>query len=261
MFNWAPLENEEAFDVALHIGTLAAVVVYFFFEWLLIFGSYIGDVRQGRWLGTTRGSLLPKIIVASVPGAIIGKLFDKRIEDFFWNDNSHIWMIAVSLAVFGLLLLISEIKGSQRRDMTDISYRDALIIGAAQALALVPGVSRSGVTIFAALFLGLTRPAAARFSFLMATPIIAGAALLKVRQLHHLDASLFIGIAVSGVVGILTIGFLLKYVQTRRYAVFAYYRWILAAVVLTLFFTRHQASGPSPAALSAVRQAQAALKE
>ncbi len=242
LFGWPFPEEKQAFDVALHFGTLFAVLIYFFFDWLQICASYIGDLRQKRWLGGTTGGLLPKVILGTIPGAVAGKLLEKPLEDFFYHDLSHIWMVAVSLSVFGLLLLISERVGSQSRDVKHITYRDALIIGSAQALAILPGVSRSGVTILAALLLGLARPAAARFSFLMATPIIAGAALLKIKEIKpaDFDLSLLTGVLMSAIVGILAIRFLLKYVQTRRYAIFVYYRWFIAVVVLAVFILRQR---------------------
>ncbi|MBX7244159.1 MAG: undecaprenyl-diphosphatase UppP [Candidatus Sumerlaeaceae bacterium] len=240
LFQWPDVENEMAFDVALHLGTLLAIVLFFFTDWLMIVASYIGDLRMKKWKGGAKGSLLPKIIIATIPAAVIGKLFEKKIEAFFYGDNSNIWMLAVTLSVFGLLLLIAEKVGKNSRDLADIGYAMALTIGCAQALALIPGTSRSGVTIFAGLLFGLTRPAAARFSFLMATPITAGAVLLKIKDLRGIEdyTPIIIGILVSAIVGILAIKVLLKYVQTRSYAVFAFYRWILAAVVLWFYFQR-----------------------
>jgi undecaprenyl-diphosphatase len=230
--------NIMAFDVALHFGTLIAVGVYFFFDWLLIAASYIGDLRQKRWLGGPRGSLLPKIVMATVPGAVIGKLFEEKVDAFFYTGTQNLWIVAVAMAVFGLFLLIGERMGKQDRDTDGITYLHALLIGCAQALAAVmPGVSRSGITILAGLLIGLKRPAAARFSFLLATPIIAGSALLKMRELHA-DMALAVGVLTAAVVGMLAIKFLLKYVQTRSYAIFVYYRWIVAAAVLALFYVR-----------------------
>jgi len=229
-----------AFDVALHIGTLLAVVLFFFFDWLMIIASYVGDLRQKLWLGGTTGSLLPKIVLATIPGAILGKLFEHKLEAFFYDDPSHIWMIAVTMAVFGIALAAVEWFGVHKRDMKQITYPDAIIIGCFQALAIVPGTSRSGVTIFAALLLGLNRPTAARFSFLIATPIILGACVLKVRDLQTADSytPILVGILVSALVGIVAIKGLLHYVQNRSYLVFAWYRLAFAAGLVTLFFVR-----------------------
>lgn len=242
LFGWKPISGQLTFDVALHLGTLIAVGTYFFFDWLLIVASYIGDLRQKRWLGGAKGSLLPKIIVGTIPAAVVGKLFEDPIERRFYEDTGLVWVLALTLAVFGLFLLIAERTGKQKRELQNIGYRDALIIGVIQCLALIPGVSRSGSTILAGLILGLTRPAAARFSFLLATPITAGAVLLKLMDLSSsdMDASLAVGTVTSAVVGLLAIWFLLRYVQTRRYDIFVYYRWVLAAAVLWFFLARQQ---------------------
>lgn len=249
---WRAPDKELAFDVALHLGTLIALLAYFFLDYFVITAHYIGDLRQKRWLGGPKGSLLPKLVVATIPGAVAGLLFEKKIEATFYGNSHHIWVLAVTLSVFGLLLLIAEKRGKQNRELTDITYRDALLIGCAQALALIPGVSRSGVTIFCGLLFSLTRPAAARFSFLLAVPITAGAVVAKMPDFLHsaFDWSLVVGTASSAIVGLLAIMFLLKYVQTHSYAIFVYYRWILAAAIIATCFQRgdFHAQEPSPQA-------------
>lgn len=266
LLQWQTPDNEQAFDVALHFGTLFAVLIYFFFDWLLIVASYIGDVRQGRWLGGRKGSLLLKIGLATIPGAITGKLFEKRIEELVYDDPRNIWILAVTMTIFAIALVISERIGKQDKELDQITYGQAFIIGCCQALALVPGVSRSGVTILAGLFLGLTRVSAARFSFLLATPLIAGACVLKGRQLHSSDwsAALYTGVATSAIVGVLTIRILMKYVQSHRYLIFAYYRWAVAALILGFYYHRSKtgqlvppgtpASAPPAAAAALTRQ-------
>jgi undecaprenyl-diphosphatase len=240
VLRWEPLHNQMAFDVALHFGTLLAVVLYFAFDWLMIIASYIGDLRQRRWLGGARGSLLPKIIVGTIPGAVVGKLLEEPIESYFYTHSEGMWVLALTLALMGLLLVVAERAGKQARSETDISYLDALIIGSAQALAVIPGVSRSGITILTGLFLGLRRPAAARFSFLLATPIIVGAVVLKVKDLRPADFDwpLFAGVLSAAVVGLVAIRFLLRYVENRRYDIFAIYRWVLALVVIGVWYWR-----------------------
>lgn len=240
LFKWETPDNMMSFDVALHLGTLFAVLIYFFFDWLMIIASYIGDLRMKKWKGGARGSLLPKIVIGCIPGAVGGWLLEEHVETLFYNDARSIWMLAVTLSVFGLALLISERVGKQEYKETQITYSHALIIGIAQVFAIVPGVSRSGITIFAGLMLSLTRPAAARFSFLLGTPIIAGAAILKIGELHASDfnASLFLGILSAAITGMLAIKLLLTWVQHRSYGIFVYYRWLLAAVVLVVFYLR-----------------------
>lgn len=240
LLRWDTPDNIMAFNVALHLGTLFAVLVYFFFDWLMIIASYIGDLRMKRWKGGVRGSMLPKVLLGTVPAVLAGLVLERHIEEMFYRETDKVWIIGILLALFGLFLLLGELFGRKERGEDAIGYRDALLIGVAQAFAIIPGVSRSGVTILAALLVGLTRPAAARFSFLLGTPVIAGAALLTMGDLHVADLSLplFIGILTSAVTGILAIKVLLKWVQHRSYGVFVYYRWLLAAVVLVVYYLR-----------------------
>ena len=155
-----------AFDVVLHLGTLLALIVFYWREWLEMVLSLVnGD--------SVRRRLLFLLIVASVPGAIIGVLLEKQAETIFRSPV----LIAVTLATLGLILWAADAFGSKKRKIDDLTFVDALLIGLSQALAIIPGVSRSGATITTARFLGIDRPDAANFSFLMATPIIAGAGL------------------------------------------------------------------------------------
>lgn len=240
--DWQAHENAMAFDVALHIGTLVAIILYFFFDWAMITASYIGDIRQGNWKGSKTGSLFPKIALATIPAAILGKLFEEPIEHYFYDQRDNIWMLAVTMSMFGLALLLAERYGKKQRDVPDITYRDALYIGCFQAMALIPGTSRSGVTIFGGLLLGLARPAAARFSFLVALPITFGACVLKSKDLRGTEdwSPLIVGITTSAIVGVLAIKGLLKYVEHRKYDIFAWYRFAFAAGLLALFFTKTQ---------------------
>jgi undecaprenyl-diphosphatase len=238
--NWPEHENMMAFDVALHIGTLLAIIIFFFFDWAMIVASYIGDLRMKNWKGSKTGSLFPKIVIATIPAAIMGKIFEEPIEAFFYDNRDNIWMLAITMSLFGMALLVAERYGKQKRDVKDITYQDALIIGCFQAMALIPGTSRSGITILGGLLLGLARPAAARFSFLAALPVTFGAVVLKSSDLKGTTdwSPLIIGIAVSAVVGLIAIKGLLTYVQHRSYDVFAWYRFLFAIGLLVLFFTR-----------------------
>lgn len=238
--DWPHHENMMAFDVALHIGTLVAIILFFFFDWLMIVASYIGDLRQKNWKGGRKGGLLPKIAIATIPGAILGKTFERPIESFFYDNRDNIWMLAVTMILFGFGLLLAEKFSKQTRDVEDVTYRDALFIGCFQAIALIPGTSRSGITILGGLILGLARPAAARFSFLAATPITFGAVVLKSRDLRGTEdwSPLIIGITVSAIVGMIAIKGLLKYVQTRSYNIFAWYRFLFALGLLALYFSK-----------------------
>jgi undecaprenyl-diphosphatase len=171
-------------------------------------------------------------MVGAVPGAVAGLLLDDLAEAALRNPL----LIAGTLTAMGLLLLAADYWGARNREMRDIGWADALVIGSAQALAIIPGVSRSGITIAAARIRGIEREAAARFSFLLGTPIIAGAAVFKLRHIVTTPSAItgpFVtGVVVAGVVGALTIGVLLRYVQRAGLGIFVLYRVLLALVVL-----------------------------
>jgi undecaprenyl-diphosphatase len=222
-------QHSLAFDVALHLGTLVAVLYAFAGDWWRMATSAVRGLTRGRPFSEPCGRLLGLIALASLPGAIAGKLLDDWAETTFRSPA----LVAAAMAVMGVILLIADrrIGGKQ---VSDVSLAIALLIGAAQALALIPGVSRSGATISAALLLGLRRDEAARFSFLLATPITFGAALLKVPHLLRTASDLgpvVAGLVAAAVVGWLSIFFLLRYVRTRNYRPFVWYRFAFALVV------------------------------
>jgi len=218
-----------AFDVVLHLGTLLALLLFYWREWLdMVLSLANGNRIQRR--------LLFLLIVASVPGAIIGILLEKQAETIFRSPV----LIAATLAILGLLLWAADGIGSKKRKIHDITFLDALFIGLSQALAIIPGVSRSGATITTARFLGIDRPDAANFSFLMATPIIAGAGLLEARKFFHsgLTPQLGWGFAASAVFGLVAIVWLLRFVRTHSYRSFAIYRIALAVLVAAVALAR-----------------------
>jgi undecaprenyl-diphosphatase len=219
-----------AFDVVLHLGTLLALVVFYWREWLEMAMSLVNGDRVRR-------RLLILLIVASVPGAIIGVLLEKQAETTF---RSHYVVIAVTLATLGLFLWAADEFGSKKRKIDDLTFVDAIIIGFSQALAIMPGVSRSGATITTARFLGIERADAANFSFLMATPIIAGAGLHEAHKAFNagLTPQLGWGFGASAVFGLIAIVWLLNYVRTNTYRPFAIYRIVLAAVVVAVALAR-----------------------
>ena len=229
-----------AFDLALHLGTLVAVLYAFLGDWIRIFSSAFRGLRAGNPLREPGGRILALLAVASIPAGVMGLLLEKWAETTFRSPA----LVAVDMAVMGLVLFLADRRApesdSALRDTIDISWRDALLIGVAQCTALVPGVSRSGSTISMALFLGHKRPEAARFSFLLATPITFAAVLLKVPHLLETggDPSIWIGMVTAAVVGLLSIRVLLAYVKTRTYRPFAYYRWAFALVVLAAYIAR-----------------------
>lgn len=214
------------FDVALHVGTLAAVVAYFWADWLRL-------LRAAPHPRTPDGRLLWLLVVGAIPGGIAGVLLDSLAEQALRSPL----LIAGTLALMGLALLAADRWSRRDRDLHDIGLADALWIGAAQALAIVPGVSRSGITIAVARARGVERTAAARFSFLLGSPIILGAALFKLRHLADtpsvLSGPFFAGIATAAVVGALSIGVLLRYLRHAGLGIFVLYRLLLAALVVT----------------------------
>jgi len=224
-----------AFDVALHLGTLAAVLGAFLGDWYRLVAGTIQALWGRTWNAEAR--TLGTLALASVPGAVAGLLLDKWAETTFRLPA----LVAVSMAVMGAVLFLADRRADPGGD-SEPTLRDALLIGAAQALALVPGVSRSGATISMALFLGYRRGEAARFSFLLATPITAGAALVKVPKLFGPGAGdhsfVLLGILISAVVGLLSIRVLLAYVRTRDYRPFVFYRFGFALLVAAVLLLR-----------------------
>jgi undecaprenyl-diphosphatase len=233
-----------AFDVALHLGTLIAVVLYFLREWLQLIFCGLGfhypqrapehQVMQNR-------RLFWYLVAGTIPGALVGFFFEHRIEEYLRNPVP----IACAMIAVAFLMWYAEYAGRLDRHIDQTSLGDSLAIGTGQALALFPGVSRSGITISVGLFRGMTREAAARFSFLLATPLIAGAAatelpkLIKAHRAGGLDlpmSTLAISVAVSAIVGYLVIAFFLHYLQTRTLKIFIYYRILFGIVVLLLAF-------------------------
>jgi undecaprenyl-diphosphatase len=237
------------FDVALHAGTLVAVLIYFAGLWIRILRAAFGaNVRIDDESGAA-GTLSPQelrqqrmllwlLMLGTIPGAIIGKLFEAQAEEAFRQPA----LVASLMILVALIMWWAEKAGSQRKHLTQTTAVDALTVGIAQAAAIMPGVSRSGSTIAAGLFRGLTRDAAARFSFLLATPIIAGACLLNAIHLRHtgipadMKQAFIVGTAVSAVVGYITIAAFIRYLRTRTLKIFIVYRIIFGIIVLALVF-------------------------
>ena len=225
-----------AFDVALHLGTLLAVVAAFARDWWTLLGSGLRCLLKGRPFEEQGARTLWRLVLASVPGGLIGLLLDHWAETTFRAPL----LVAFNMALLGLVLLLADRKASASGG-AEVSTRDALLIGLAQAAAIVPGVSRSGATISAALVLGYERREAARFSFLLATPITLGAVLVKVPKLMAAGgggAVLAWGMATAALFGVLAIVFLLRFVRTSSYRPFVYYRWAFALVVVRVALAR-----------------------
>lgn len=229
------------FDIALHFGTLAAVLVYFFKDWVQIIGQAFGWSGGADAQLRVQPRLMWTIAAATLPIGILGLLLKDAAETTFRSP----WVIGVMLVAVGLLMLWAEKVGRREKGIGQMTFGDAMTVGFAQALAIVPGTSRSGITITAGLFRHVEREAAARFSFLLSTPAIGAAALLAFKDLHEAGgvpkdeiAAFVTGIVVSAITGCLVIGGLLKYLRSHSLRFFVAYRIIFGILVLALAFFR-----------------------
>lgn len=231
LLGWPNPDDKLAFDVALHLGTFFALTIYFRRDVIeMIFNTF--EAISTRSLDTPAKRLPFLILAATIPAAVVGKVFEHKFEEIF---RSNPLLIASFLIVFGLILGLVDMLGRKRRILDEINTGNAMIIGLLQCLALIPGVSRSGITITAGLMLGFTRETAARFSFLISLPIVAGAALLKTVDIfkHGIPAGeelpMLIGIVASAVTGYISVAFLLRFVQKQSLAPFVWYRVVVGA--------------------------------
>ena len=225
-----------SFDVALHMGTLLAVVSFFWRDLVRLAYAFVRSLSRGRNLDNPDQRLTYLIIASTVPAALLGFLFEGFIE----SQTRQPWIVVFNLVLVGVLFIVAEAAGRHSRQASKLGFAEAVGIGLAQAAALVPGVSRSGATITLGLFLGLRREEAARFSFLMSVPIIAGAGTLQMGEvvsegMDAFEALIFgAGFVSSAVVGYLAIRFFISYIADHSLRAFAYYRFGLAAVVALL---------------------------
>lgn len=245
LFGWP--EPGLAFNVALHLGTLVAVVTYFWRDLVAMAAGLLRGLRTRRWTADLDARLALIIAIGSIPAAVAGFLGSDALDAYFHSGGGGdraIMVSALLLIGLGLLLALAEWLARHRRELSDVNAWDGIVVGLAQALALLPGVSRSGSTITAGLFLGLRREAAARFSFLLGVPAIAGAGLLEGVKL--LQAGLpaeervifAAGTVSAAVVGYLAIAFLLRFLQWYSTMVFVAYRLILGLVLLAVVTLR-----------------------
>jgi len=238
LFNWE-YENSLSFDIALHVGTLIAVLVFFWRDWFVL-------IKDGltRGIKTFEGKMFWSLVVATIPGVLAGALLDDFAESFFRGQYMPI-VLACSLSIMGILLFLADKYGKQVTDYEHMNFSQAVLIGISQAFAIIPGTSRSGVTMTMARTLGIKRDAAAKFSFLLSTPIIAGAAVYQfVFKSSELVMSeifsipFFVGILTAMVVGFLSIKFLMKYLQTSNFNIFVIYRLVVAAILVVVYIIR-----------------------
>jgi undecaprenyl-diphosphatase len=235
LFGWK--DGGLTFDVALHAGTLVAVIIYFFRDWVQIIGQAFGlnvgidpDLKQNR-------NLLWLLAAGSIPIGIFGYLFDKQ-ADTTWRQP---YVIGTMLIVVGIVMWMAERRRIGSKSMSTIQMSDAVAVGLAQAVAVIPGTSRSGATISAGLFRNMNRETAARFSFLLSTPAIGAAVLKKAWDIHKeggippdMKVPIVVGIVVSGLLGAVVIAFFLRYLRRSSLMPFVYYRIVFGIIVIAL---------------------------
>ncbi len=228
LFGWE--ESGLAFDVALHFGTMMAVILIFFKDWWNLFVGAIKDVKEKK--KTTNGKMFWYLIIATIPAALAGVLLDNVIESVIRNK---VWIIALALAIMGVLIYVGDKWASKHykkeTEFEDITLKQALIVGISQAFAVIPGFSRSGTTILAGRLQGISKEAITKFTFLLSVPVICGATILKVGDLA-LTKEVIVGIITSFATGVIAIKFLLRYIKKHDFSIFAFYRVILAIIVL-----------------------------
>ena len=228
----------DSFDVALHVGTLLAIVVYFFKDWIkLIVGGYKQVVKKEK---TIEGKIFWQLVIATIPAGILSLILDK-ISSKIIGDNLNLKMIliAIALIVMGILLYWVDKNSKSIVKYEKITLKQSILIGISQALAAAfPGVSRSGITMTVARWLKIDRESAAKYSFLLATPITAAAVIFSLGDLGLTSLSFWIGVVTSFIVGILVIKFLLNYLRKESFKVFAIYRIIIGLIIIGIVFIR-----------------------
>lgn len=219
-----------AFDVALHFGTLISVIVVFWKDWLNLFKGAFNKVFKHE--NSFENKMFWYLVCATIPGALIGYLFEGVIEKVL---RSNILLIALCLAIVGVLIYVGDMWASKhyKKETTyeNMNFKQTFLIGLSQALAVIPGFSRSGITILTGRLLGVSREGVAKFTFLLSTPIIFGATVLNIKDLMF-TKEVILGIAIAAITGIICIKFLLNYVKKHDFSIFAIYRVVLALFVI-----------------------------
>lgn len=240
IFNWnSKLINSMEFGVAVHFGTFVGVFFFFIKEWLSMAKTFFTGIGSAERRKQPEWKLLWSIILGTVPGAVLGVLFEGVIEEKLRSPLQ----VAVLLVVMGVFMFVADRVSKKDKTISDLTYLKAFVIGLFQSVALMPGVSRSGITISIAMLLGFRRDDSAKFSFLLSTPIIAGACLFEGKDIigsfGRDGISVFlIGVVSSAIVGYLAVKYLIKFLQKNTLDVFVYYRLILGLLVLGLMLFR-----------------------
>jgi len=219
-----------AFDVALHLGTATAVILFFFKDWVKLINAGIRDPKSKD------GVLFWLLVLATIPGGFFGVLLDKYMESF-----RNPVLIGAMLIIMGIILYYADITSDEKIKIEDIGLKRSLIVGISQVFAIIPGVSRSGITMSVGRFLGIEREAIAKFTFLLSTPIIIGDALYHATKMGTVSidkTSFIVAVLTAAIVGFLSIKFLLNYLKTKGFGIFAIYRFVLGAVVIATYIIR-----------------------
>jgi len=245
LFGWKdPFINSVAFSVVLHMGTLVALLAFFWTDWLTLIPAGLAAIRDRSIKGDPNRKMALLLLVATIPAVIAGPIFESKFEDLVREPAR----IALMLCVGAAILWLADRWGSKLRDETSLSFGESLALGLAQVIALVPGISRSGISISAGLFMGLNREAAARFSFLMATPVVGGAGIWEARKFLTHEAGpnpeinvIVIGFFAALISGFVAIRFMLEFLKRQPLTAFVLYRVVAAAAVFVVLLSPHGA--------------------
>lgn len=244
LFNFSDAQMSSlTFDIALHFGTLLAICIYFFNDFILMFKEGFKFRKDGKLSFNNlpvNGKLLWYIIIGCIPAAIFGVLFNDVVDEYVRESIYAPLIIALTLSIMGLLLYIADKKSKSDISMEKITLKESLMIGLGQMLSIIPGFSRSGSTMTAARAMKLDRASAAKFSFLLGAPAMLGAAIYGLKDITYatLDSAFVIGVLVSFVVGILAIKLLMEVVKKIGFGWFAIYRFVLAIILVVTFIIR-----------------------
>ena len=245
LFGWKdPFIDSVAFTVVLHMGTFVALLAFFWRDWVTLIPAGLATIRDRSFKGDPNRKMAFLLVVATIPAILVGPIFESKFEELVREPAR----IALMLCVGAAILWLADRWGSKQRDETSLSFRESLGIGVAQVIALVPGISRSGISISAGMFLGLNREAAARFSFLMATPVIGGAGVWEARKFFTHEAGpnpemnvVVIGFLAAMVSGFLAVRFMLEFLKRQPLTAFIVYRIVAAVVVFIVLLSPHGA--------------------
>lgn len=221
-------ESYLSFDVMLHFGTLLALILYFRKDiWKIIKGIVFGLAKREGFQFEQK--LFQYLIIATIPTALIGFFFRDLFESLFLNPK----IVGVMLLITGLILFLTKLVNEEFKDLKKMNWLVSIIIGISQAMAIIPGISRSGLTISTGIFLGLNREFSAKFSFLLSIPTILGAGLLEINKLQSgVNNLVIIGTAISFLTGILALGLIMKWVKTGKFYYFSYYCWFIGVIII-----------------------------